>query len=106
MLEILISKNIQLDIEGKYRVLEMLVSKQIFSQSAIKNELNQARILEWVAISFSRNSPRPRDRTRVSCFGRQIFHHLSHQGSPLKITLTVHLEASLPDEDEQVTFQR
>ena len=26
----------------------------------------QARILEWVAISFSRRSSRPRDRTRVS----------------------------------------
>ena len=27
----------------------------------------QARILEWVAISFSRGSSQPRDRTRVSC---------------------------------------
>ena len=27
----------------------------------------QARILEWVAISFSRGSSWPRDRTRVSC---------------------------------------
>ena len=27
----------------------------------------QARILEWVAISFSRGSSRPRDRTQVSC---------------------------------------
>ena len=27
----------------------------------------QARILEWVACSFSRGSSRPRDRTRVSC---------------------------------------
>ena len=26
----------------------------------------QARILEWVAISFSRGSPQPRDRTWVS----------------------------------------
>ena len=26
----------------------------------------QARILEWVAISFSRGSSRPRDRTQVS----------------------------------------
>ena len=29
----------------------------------------QARILEWVTISFSRGSSRPRDRTRVSCIG-------------------------------------
>ena len=27
----------------------------------------QARILEWAAISFSRGSPQPRDRTWVSC---------------------------------------
>ena len=74
-------------------------------QSAIKNELNQARILEWAAISFSLESSQPRDWTHVSCIGREILHRLSHQGSPLKTTLTVHLEASLPDEDEQVTFQ-
>ena len=29
----------------------------------------QARILEWVTISFSRGSSRPRDRTRVFCIG-------------------------------------
>ena len=27
----------------------------------------QARVLEWVAISFSRGSSQPRDRTRISC---------------------------------------
>ena len=42
----------------------------------------QARILEWVAISFSRGSSRPRDQTWVSCIGGQILYHLSHQGSP------------------------
>ena len=30
------------------------------------HEIFQARILEWVAISFSRGSSQPRDRTRVS----------------------------------------
>ena len=38
----------------------------------------QARILEWVAISSSRGSSRPRDQTRVSCVsctGRQILDH-------------------------------
>ena len=33
----------------------------------------QARILEWVAISFSRGSSRPRDRTRVSCIVGRCF---------------------------------
>ena len=27
----------------------------------------QARVLEWVAISFSRGSSQPRDQTQVSC---------------------------------------
>ena len=35
----------------------------------------QARILEWVAISFSKASSRPRDPTRISCIGRQILYH-------------------------------
>ena len=33
----------------------------------------QARILEWVTISFSRGSSRPRDQTRVSCIGGRRF---------------------------------
>ena len=40
------------------------------------NGIAQARILEWVAISFSKGSSWPRDRTHVpcgSCIGRQIF---------------------------------
>ena len=45
----------------------------------------QAVILEWVAISFSRRSSQPRDRTWVSCIaGRRFTYHLSHQGSPKK----------------------
>ena len=35
----------------------------------------QARILEWVVISFSKGSSWPMDRTHVSCIGRQILHH-------------------------------
>ena len=41
----------------------------------------QARILEWVAISFSRGSYWPRDWTRVFPYFRQILYHLSHQES-------------------------
>ena len=33
----------------------------------------QARILEWVAISLSRESSRPRDQTRVSCIAGRFF---------------------------------
>ena len=42
----------------------------------------QARILEWVVISFSRGSSGPRNRTRISCIVRQVLYHLSHWRSP------------------------
>ena len=35
----------------------------------------QARILEWVATSFSRGSSWPRDQAHISCIGRQILYH-------------------------------
>ena len=37
------------------------------------HEILQARILEWVAISFSRRSSQPRDRTWVSCITGRCF---------------------------------
>ena len=37
--------------------------------------ISQARIQEWVAISFSRGSSQPRNWTCVSCIGRQILYH-------------------------------
>ena len=55
--------------------------------------ISQARILEWVAISFSRGTSRPRDWTQASCIAgsllhcRQILYRLSHQGSP-KISIS------------------
>ena len=36
--------------------------------------ISQARIQQWVAISFSRRSSQPRDQTRDSCIGRQILY--------------------------------
>ena len=39
------------------------------------HRISQARILEWVAISFSRGSSWPRDLTLISCIGRQILYH-------------------------------
>ena len=38
----------------------------------------QARILEWVAILFSRDSSQHRGRTQVFCIGRWILYHMSH----------------------------
>jgi len=42
----------------------------------------QARILYWVAIPFSRGPFQPKDRTWVSCIGRQILYSLSHLRFP------------------------
>ena len=36
--------------------------------------ISQARILEWVAISYSRGFSQPRDQTHVSCIGRWILY--------------------------------
>ena len=56
----------------------------------------QARILEWVAIPFSRGSSQPRNQTCVSCIADgKILYHLSHyilQTAPLQ----GETEAALP----------
>ena len=39
----------------------------------------QVRILEWIAIPFSRGSSRPRDGTLVSCITGRFFHFLSYR---------------------------
>ena len=58
---------------------------------------SQARILEWVAISFSRGSSQPRDWTHVSCgfcIGRQILYHWATW------------EASAPPQPKSLCFTR
>ena len=66
----------------------------------------QARILEWVAIPFSKGSSQSRDQIHLSCIfriGRQILYNLSHQGSPpgykhtYKCTLTCRHTQLPPD---------
>ena len=47
----------------------------------------QARILEWVAISFSRGSFRPRDQTCVSYIS--CIYHQRHLGSPLTFSVAL-----------------
>ena len=56
--------------------------------------ISQARLLEWVAISYSRRFSLPRDRTHVSCVscrGRQILYQcatweaLKHEYQDLKL---------------------
>ena len=52
----------------------------------------QARILEWIAISSSRGSSRPRDQIHISwssCIGRWILYHCTTWEAPEKILVDV-----------------
>ena len=35
----------------------------------------QARVLEWVAISFSKEAPHARGQTHLSCIGKWVLYH-------------------------------
>ena len=45
----------------------------VASQAPLFMGIFQARVLEWVAMSFSRGSSQPRDRTQVSCIAGGFF---------------------------------
>ena len=55
----------------------------------------QARILEWVAISFSRGSSRPRDRTQVSRIGGRRFNLWATREAPWVFNLPLIKSPSL-----------
>ena len=48
------------------------------------HEIFQARILEWVAISFCRGFSQLRDRTQVSCTAGRFFTHWATREAPAK----------------------
>ena len=51
----------------------LVVSDSLQPMDYTVHGILQARILEWVAISFSRESPQPRDWTQVSCIAGGFF---------------------------------
>ena len=61
----------------------------------------QARILGWVAISFSRGSSWPRDRTQVSCIAGRHF-NLCTTREALKYKNTVSQKTSYRDTELQI----
>ena len=66
----------------------------------------QARILEWVAISFCRGSSQPRARVCVSCIScidRQILLSLSHLGSANSVYTSL-LERQAASGREEVPY--
>ena len=44
-------------------------------QGSSVHGISQARILEWVVISFPSGSSLPKDQTHISCFGRWVLYH-------------------------------
>ena len=80
-----------LGLSGSQFLLLLLFSCQVVSHSCDPMDcgppvsvygISQARILKWAAISFSRGSSQPRDRTCVSCIGRQILSHWATWEAP------------------------
>ena len=53
------------------------------------HEIFQARVLEWVSISSSREFSLPRDRTHVSCIGRWILYCWNTKEAPSQVLVTV-----------------
>ena len=52
--------------------------------------VSQARILEWVAVSFSRGSSQASFQTRVFCIGRQILYHGATREAPIRSNYLYH----------------
>ena len=58
-----------------------------YNQLGSVHGISQAKILEWVAVSFSGRSSRSRDQTSISCIGRWILFHWATREAPFFITL-------------------
>ena len=85
-------------------------------QDSSVHGISQARILEWVAISFSRGSSWSRDWSNISCIGRGILYHwttwearsILHSNrivvKDLIIPLKTHLPASFANRQSHMTL--
>ena len=56
-------------------LIASIVSDSVTLSGSLVHGILQARILEWVAISYFRGSSQPRDPTHVSCIGRWVLYH-------------------------------
>ena len=63
----------------------------------------QSRILEWVAISSSRESSRPREQAGISCIGRKILYHWA-TGKPHNriLWIAIHQQIGQPKRNRQI----
>ena len=64
----------------------------------IVHRILQARILEWVALPFSRRSSQPRDQTQVSCIVGKFFTSWATREAQglLRTSLVAHMVKNLP----------
>ena len=62
----------------------------------------QARILEWVAVPFSRGSSQPRDWTQVSCTAGEFFTIWATREAPTLSQTASHVLRALPRERASV----
>ena len=68
--------------------------------------ISQARILEWVAIPFSRGSSGPRDRTHVSCIAGRFFTIWATREAPFfhsEYVLNMLSESLMGDQNDPLT---
>ena len=56
------------------RRVQLSVYQTVVHQTPLSMEFSVVRILEWVAISYSRGSSWPSDWTCISCFGRRFLY--------------------------------
>ena len=72
----------------------MYGSRSVMSYSL---QIFQARILEWVAVPFSRGCSQPKNRTQIFHIARWILYHLSYHGFPGGISGIKNLPADAGD---------
>ena len=85
MSEVLLKKNIPPDTQREKKKVKVTQSCLTLCDpmDCTVHGILQARILEWVAVPFSKGSSQPRDQTRISCTVGTLY-QLGHQGSPEK----------------------
>ena len=83
--------NIIMEISGKKEKVKSFSRVQLFAtlwtvahQAPPFMGILQAKILEWVAISFSSGSSRPRDRIRISHIAGRLFALWATRKAPVK----------------------
>ena len=50
--------------------------------------ISRVRIVEWVAVFFSRGSSQPRHQTHIPCIGKLVLHHPAARKGPCCVYFT------------------